>query len=55
MITIKFSFRNGLIGTLTHHDPEQIREWIRIFDNPEARTHCGIVDISVENAYSEAA
>lgn len=55
MITIKFLFRNGLTGTLTHRDPAQIKEWLRIFDNPKARNHCEIVDISVENAYSEAA
>lgn len=54
-MTITFQFQNGCPGTLTHHDPEQIREWLRIFDTPEARAYCGITDISVGGLYSEAA
>lgn len=54
-MTITFLFQNGLTGTLTHSDPAQIKDWLQIFDNPEARQYCKIVDISVGNAYSEAA
>lgn len=46
-MTITFQFQNGCPGTLTHHDPEQIREWLRIFGTPEAMKDCGIVGISV--------
>lgn len=55
MNTITFTFESGFVKTLTHHDPEQIKEWLRIFDNPEARAYCKITDISVGSLYSEAA
>jgi hypothetical protein len=55
MTTIILTFESGFVGTLTHHDPKQIREWLRIFDNPEAMDYCGIVGISVRSLYSEAA
>lgn len=60
MFTITFTFQNGSVGTLTHDSIAQIREWIRIFDNAEARDYCKIASIVVRenrqnNALSEVA
>lgn len=47
MYVITFTFSSGFIGTLTHHNLNQIREWITIFGKPEAMRECNIIDIAV--------
>lgn len=54
MFTITFTFLNGFVGTLTHDSIDQIREWIRIFDKPEARDYCKIASIVVRENRNKA-
>lgn len=54
MFTITFTFNSGFVGTLTHDDPNQIREWLRIFDNAEARANCEIASIVVRENRNKA-
>lgn len=47
MYVITFKFLNGGTGTLTHSDINQIRKWVNIFESPDARKECNIIDLFV--------
>lgn len=60
MYVIKITFKNGLVGTLTHDNPQQIRYWLDLFSTDQAREKCNIADIVVHRnaktiCYSEVA